>query len=79
MIVIIIKHIVMMIIVNRMTNTVIYWYALLPADTVLVRVDHTNLFVVGGGLLLHLHLHGKFQGHQTMYFPPSSGREPFTF
>lgn len=70
----------MMIIVNIMTNIVIYWYVLLPpADTEIVRVNHTNLFVVGGSLLLHLHLHRKFQGQQTMYFPPSSGREPLTF
>ena len=77
--IIIITHIVMMIVVNIMTNIVIYWYALLPADTELVRVDHTNPFDVGGSLLLHLHLHRKFQGQQTMYFPPSSGREPLTF
>ena len=78
-IIIIPLNIVMMIIVNITTNIVIYWYALLPADTEIVWVDHTNLFVVGESLLFHLHHHRKFQGQQTMYFPPSSGREPLTF
>ena len=77
--IIIIIIIVIKIVANKMTNIVIYWYALLQADTELLRVDHTNLFLVGGNLLLHLHLHRKFRGQQTIYCPPSSGREHLTF
>ena len=78
-IIIIIIIVIVMIVANMMTNIVIYWYALLQADTEFVRVDHTNLFHVGGNLLLHLHLHRKFRGQQTIYCPPSSGRERLTF